>query len=499
VLLLATTNQLSQDVAAGPFLWVLPLAIYLLTFIIAFEREALYSRAFFGTLLAVSLWGTTLAPVFGSSLPVPLQLLFHGLALFAGCMVCHGELYKLRPAPRYLSTFYLWVSVGGVVGGAFVSLLAPHIFLTYLEYPLALGACCLVALGVSLPKPEGERLPWQVWRVTRGLMLSFMLLGVGVTVMDSTRDSRLTVRNFFGMVQVREANVDTDQHLYSLRHGAIVHGIQFIGPDRRKLPTSYYTASSGLGLAIAEQRRLKQEAGQPGSLRIGVLGLGVGTSAALAQAGDTMRFYEINPVVISLARGEGGYFEYLKDSPATVEVVEGDARISLEQEVAAGQPQGFDVLALDVFSSDSIPMHLLTEEAMALYQKHLAPHGVLALHVSNLHLDLAPVVLAHASHFGLHPTLVAMSDDDKNIGFACKWMVLSPDADFTRGLVFRKSTSDVLPMGQPEMPKVTWTDDRSSVLSALKVLQRGPSAEDLAVDAWRAARKKARMAGPTTP
>jgi hypothetical protein len=499
VLLLASTNQLSQDVAAGPFLWVLPLALYLLTFIIAFEREALYSRAFFGTLLAVSLWGTTIAPLAGSSLPMPLQLLGHGTALFAGCMVCHGELYRLRPAPRYLSTFYLWVSVGGVVGGAFVSLLAPHVFSTYLEYPLALGACCLVALGVSLPKPEVERRPGQVWRVARGLMLSFMLLGVGLTVVESTRETRLTARNFFGVVQVREVNVDTEEHLYALRHGAIIHGIQFLRPERRKLPTSYYTASTGLGLAITEQRRLKQEAGQPAGLRIGVLGLGVGTSAALAQAGDSLRFYEINPVVIALARGEGGYFSYLKDTPAAVEVVEGDARIALEQELARGQPQGFDVLVLDVFSSDSIPMHLLTEEAMALYRKHLAPSGVLALHVSNLHLDLAPIVLAHAQRFSLHPALVGVSDDSQNIGFACKWMVLSPDSRFTQGPTFQRSTAAVIQMGQPNLPRVTWTDDLSSVLSALKYLRRGPSAVELASAAQPTPPPAPPVAGPTTP
>jgi SAM-dependent methyltransferase len=491
VLLLASTNQLSQDVAAGPFLWVLPLALYLLTFILAFEREALYSRAFFGTLLALSVLGTILLSLKGASAPVPLQVLGHGLALFSGCMVCHGELYKLRPAPRHLSTFYLWVSVGGVVGGAFVSLLAPHIFRTYVEYPLALAACCLVALGVTLPRPEGERRPGRVLRVARVMLLALMLLGPAAMVMNGTQHTLLAERNFFGVVQVRESDEGTEQHAYTLRHGVIVHGFQLIHPERRKLPTAYYTRGSGLGLAIAEQRRLKQEASGAAGLRIGVLGLGVGTSAALAQAGDTVRFYEINPIVIALARGEGGYFAYLQDTPATVEVVEGDARIALEQEVARGQPQAFDVLALDVFSSDSIPMHLLTEEAMAVYQRHLAPRGVLALHVSNLHLDLVPMLLAHAERFGLHPTLVSVDKDEKSVGLSSKWMVLSPERDFTRGLAFSKSGSEVLPMGGLGLPRVTWTDDQSSVLSALKLLQRGPSAEELAAET--------QVAAPATP
>jgi hypothetical protein len=494
VLLLASTNQLSQDVAAGPFLWVLPLALYLITFIIAFERDALYSRALFTVVLIGSVGGVTHGMVQGAnSMSLPLQLLAHGGALFAGCMVCHGELYRLRPAPRHLSAFYLWVSVGGMLGGVFVSFVAPHAFRTYLEYPLALAACCLVALVRALPRPEDEPLWARTTRLMRVFLLAFASVGLAVAVSDSMRNSRLAVRNFFGVVQVRElAPEDPEMHHYALRHGAIVHGVQFIQPERRLLPTAYYTPESGLGLAIAEQRRLRVATGQSPGLRVGVLGLGVGTSAALATADDTLRFYEINPAVISLARGEGGFFTYLKDTPATVEMVEGDARISLEQELARGQPQAFDVLVLDVFSSDSIPMHLLTEEAVDVYRQHLAPHGVLAMHVSNQHLDLVPIVLAHAWRFGLHTALVTTRGEGN--AFTNYWALLSPDREFSHGPTFKREGERVARMSFREQPALTWTDDLSSVLSVLKRKDRPVGAV-----AQASAQPSPPVAGPETP
>jgi hypothetical protein len=222
----------------------------------------------------------------------------------------------------------------------------------------------------------------------------------------------------------------------------------------------------GLGLAITEHRRVREAVGLPVGLRIGVLGLGVGTSAALGQAGDTVRFYEINPKVISLARGEGGYFNFLSSTPARVEVVEGDARISLEQELERGEPQAFDVLALDVFSSDSIPMHLLTEEAVALYRKHLSRHGVLALHLSNVHLDLVPIALAHARATGMHATLVVnMLTGD---ALSSTWVILSPDAEFSWGPTFVQASGTVSRLELTGPPSVTWTDERSSVLPVLR-------------------------------
>ncbi|HZI04223.1 MAG TPA: fused MFS/spermidine synthase, partial [Archangium sp.] len=241
-------------------------------------------------------------------------------------------------------------------------------------------------------------------------------------------------RGFFGVVQLWESNRGSEDHLYILRHGIIMHGYQYTRPERKLTPTAYYTPNAGLGLALTEQRRRKEQAGLPPSLRVGVLGLGVGTTAALGRAGDTFRFYEINPQVIALARGAGGYFSFLRDTRARVEVGEGDARIVLEQELARGEAQGFDVLALDVFSSDSIPVHLFTEEAMDVYRRHLAPGGVLALHISNVHLDLLPVTLAHARAFGLHATAVERESEGDTT--SSLWVLLTPEADFSRGEAF---------------------------------------------------------------
>jgi hypothetical protein len=467
VLLLATTNQLSQDVAAGPFLWVLPLALYLFTFIITFEREALYPRSACIVLLIVCVCGVIRSIFEGPHFPLSLQLLAHGGALLAGCMVCHGELYRLRPAPRHLSAFYLWVSVGGVAGGIIVGIVAPRFFDTYAEYPLALAACSLVALIVLLPRPAEERPMARVGRNLRVLVLAGVVGGLAVAVADSRKEVRLTARNFFGVVQVLESGErDPYSHQYSLKHGVITHGVQFISPERRRHATAYFTPESGLGLTIAEFRRVREGEGRQPGLRIGVLGLGVGTSAALTQAGDTVRFYEINPKVISLAQGEGGYFSFLSDTPARVEVVEGDARISLEQELERGEAQAFDVLALDVFSSDSIPMHLLTQESVAVYRRHLAPRGVLALHISNVHLDLVPIALAHARAFGMYSTLVI--NETKGDALRSAWMILSPEAEFSWGRTFAEASATIRRLELAEPPRITWTDERSSVLPVLR-------------------------------
>ena len=478
VLLLATTNQLSQDVAAGPFLWVLPLALYLLTFILAFSRESFYSRALCSVLLIASGAGVAHAQTVGPHISLVLQLAAYSTALFAGCMVCHGELYRLRPSPRHLSAFYLWVSAGGVLGGLFVSIVATALFRAYWEYPLSLGLCCLVSLVGMARQPPEETWSLRVRRVLRGVMLVIVALNLVLTLGRELGRARFSARNFFGVVRVMEQYADDPEaHLYSLRHGAITHGWQYVAPERRRRPTTYFTRESGLGLAITEQRRLREAVGLPPGLRVGVLGLGVGTSAALLEAEDSGRFYEINPVVISLAEGEGGFFSFLQDSAAKVAVVEGDARISLEQELERGEPQGFDLLALDTFSSDAIPVHLLTQEAVALYRQHLAPHGVLALHISNVHLDLVPVTLAHARALGLHATFVFHDTTDGAL--RSNWMLLSPDREFSWGPTFTRATARVRRLGLRGEPDYTWTDELSSVLHALRDPGGAPSVTDV--------------------
>jgi len=491
VLLLATTNQLSQDVSAGPFVWVLPLALYLLTFIIAFEREALYSRPLTALLLLLAVGGATALHYRGSESALSLQLLVHSAALFSGALLCNGELYRLRPAPRHLGAFYLWGSVGGMLGGVLVQLVAPRLLSSYLEYPLALGACSLLAALVLLRRPDQETLPRTALRVVQALLLLLVTGALGQAVMKPGYVIG-SWRGFFGVVQLWESNRGSEDHLYILRHGIIMHGYQYTRPERKLTPTAYYTPNAGLGLALTEQRRRKEQAGLPPSLRVGVLGLGVGTTAALGRAGDTFRFYEINPQVIALAQGEGGYFSFLSDTPARVEVAEGDARILLEQELERGQAQGFDVLAVDVFSSDAIPVHLLTEEAMALYRGHLASGGVLALHISNLHLDLLPIVLAHAWTSGWHTTQVKTGMNGDTL--TTLWTVLSPDAGFSRGEPFLTGDASVRRLSLAGPPRVRWTDERSSVLLALQSL--GLNQQEILEEPAEARAPVAAPAGP---
>ncbi|MCP3168450.1 fused MFS transporter/spermidine synthase family protein [Myxococcus qinghaiensis] len=494
VLLLATTNQLSQDVAAGPFLWVLPLAVYLLTFIIAFSRESFYSRTVYGVLLIGSGAAVAHAHAAGAHFPLPLQLLAYALSLFAGCMVCHGELYRLRPAPRHLSAFYLWVSAGGVLGALFVSGVATVFFRAYWEYPLSLGGCCAVALAGMVRGPAAETWSQRGRRVLRGAMLVMVTVNLFLSVNRELDKALFSERNFFGVVRVTEqGEEDPETHFYSQRHGAITHGMQYVKPEYRSRPTTYYTREAGLGLAIAEQRRLRAAVGLPPGLRMGVLGLGVGTSAALLEKEDLGRFYEINPAVISLARGEGGFFSYLSDSPATIEVVEGDARISLERELERGEPGAFDVLALDVFSSDSVPVHLLTEEAVALYKRHLAPHGVLALHISNVHLDLVPVTLSHARRLGMHAAFVFY--DTQGDALRSNWMLLSPDREFSWGPTFTRATARVRRLGLREEQDFAWTDDRSSVLRVLREIEPDVNVVDVAASSGPPKIPLARPAG----
>src|SRR6218665_1902980 len=459
VLLIATTNQLSQDVSAGPFVWVLPLALYLLTFIIAFEREALYSRTFTSLVLLGSVYGVARITYEGPHVPLAVQLLIYCLTLFSGALLCNGELYRLRPAPRYLGAFYLWGSVGGFLGTALVNLLAPNVLSTHLEFPLSLSACCLLAAMLLLRRADDESIPRAAVRFAPALGL--LLLSVGVHMADEdTRRPLDSWRGFFGVVQVGQSKKPGDEnHLFLLRHGVIIHGIQYTHGDKRLMPTAYYTPDSGLCLAIQEQRRLRRVAGKAPGLHLGVLGLGIGTTAALAQPEDTLRFYEINPQVIELAQGKGNYFTYLKDSKATFSIQEGDARILLEQELAREQPQRFDVLAVDVFSSDSIPVHLLTEEAVSLYRQHLAPGGVIALHISNVHLDLLPIPLAHAHNLGLHLTRVNTKGNDKTLSEDNTWVLLTPDGDFSRGETFlTEGTERVKRLAYDTPPPTRWTD-----------------------------------------
>ena len=423
VLLLAMTSHITQEVAVIPFLWVLPLTIYLLTFILAFSSEKWYSRQIFLVLLFLVSLAFVAVLYRGPVMTVPLQLAIYSVTLFVVCMVCHGELFRLRPDPAHLTTYYLMVSVGGALGGVFVNFIAPNIFNGFWELPLGFVSAWLLLLVLMVSRPQPART--RALRLTNSVLVmsGFVLTSVWmiIYIQQMSVGALFADRNFYGVVRVVGSQVPgTDMKKVSLVHGITVHGLQVKDESMRHTALAYYYEETGLGLALMNHPRRGQ------GMRVGILGLGAGIAATYGQPGDTYRFYEINPLVIDLAKGQGGYFTFLSDSPASVEVVPGDARISLEQELAAGYPQNFDVLVLDVFSSDSIPVHLLDKEAFAVYLQHLNPEGILAVHITNTFLDLKPVVFRLAQEYNL-TMLTVQSKGDGKMRFAARWVLLARD------------------------------------------------------------------------
>jgi hypothetical protein len=374
------------------------------------------------------------------SLAVPL----YAVGMFMAVFFCNGELALRKPSPRHLTQFYLTISLGGALGGLFVGLIAPRIFPTYFELPLALMALAALALVV-------------VWRspalIGPALVASLATAWYGSEYITFLRDDVIYMhRNFYGTLRVRETGSGEDQ-MRRLLHGVILHGEQpTIAADRLE-PGSYYARTSGAGRAI-EARQTH------GPVRIGVVGLGVGTLSAYGRAGDTVRFYELDPDVLALARS---HFSYLTATPATLEVVLGDARLSLERELARGAPQRYDVLAIDAFSSDSIPVHLITREAVALYMQHLAPHGILVVHVSNRFLDLKPVLANIAAAEGLVVRLVSDNPPEGSSASMTDWVLIA-----RTGRPFLDSQLEVAGPIEPNPALSLWTDQFNNLIDVLK-------------------------------
>jgi SAM-dependent methyltransferase len=383
--------------------------------------------------------------------------------LFACCMVCHGELAALKPAPRHLTAFYLSIAAGGALGGLLVAVAAPLVLDRYLELHLGLWACCALAvvLGRLLPRPApaGETRGYGQYGALDVLMVAGLLvLGGALWMAANPPLLRARVvhrsRDFYGVLAV-SAYRPTDPQTGALRlhHGGVTHGHQFLAPERRSLPTSYYGPDSGVGLALNALDAQLSGRGR----RVGVVGLGAGTLAAYGRAGDVFRFYELNPSVAKLARDP---FTYLRDSRATCEVVLGDARISLERE----PPGDFDLLVLDAFSGDAIPVHLLTAEAFELYRRHLAPGGIIAVHISNHYLDLQPVLAAQAAHGKWHAVLLGNRKGDPTTGIeAADWVLLSDDAG---RLDHARRAGGVPPRAMQRLR--LWTDEYTSLLPIVK-------------------------------
>ena len=461
ILLLATTSQITQEVAVIPFLWVLPLTMYLLSFILAFSGERWYSRQVYLVILFLATVLISWALGRSEALGIPAQIGIYLLGLFAACMVCHGELYLIRPNPIHLTRFYLMVSVGGALGGLVVNFVAPFIFKGFWELPIGYTLCWLLFLVVTFLFRSGLRKRWLF--VLNNVLLMGMVIISGVRSymqIHSDLTSSLTIeRNFYGVVSVREFGLPgSSSDRFVLVHGVTIHGFQYVAAAQRDFPTAYFGGGSGGGLAILNHPRRGL------GMRVGILGLGVGTLASYGQPGDVYRFYEINPLIIQLAEGQGGFFSFLADSRAKIEIVLGDARLSLERELAISGSQNYDVLALDVFSSDSIPVHLLDREAFALYLQHLQPDGILAVHISNLHLDLVPVVWTLADTFNL--SRIEIADPGNGVkNFPSVWVLLARDPSLleTPALLSRAR-----PMEGYVSPIRLWTDDYSNLLQILK-------------------------------
>ena len=454
-MLLAETNEVCQDVAVIPFLWVIPLSLYLLSFILCFESDRWYRRGLYALATAVLVLAICWLQSFGSKTFLPLQLAIYFGTLFSICMLCHGELARMKPAADFLTAFYLTLSAGGAGGGLFVGLLAPMIFPAYWELSLGLLATCVIVVIVYADHrgwTAEDKSPPMIWV---GLAIA-LFVGVGLVFaasLMSYTESIAMLRNFYGVLEVE---TDEIEDAVVLRHGRIMHGIQLRGIP--SLPTMYYGFDTGVGRSIEELRTRKTP------LNLGLVGLGAGTLAAYGKDGDTFRFYEINENVTRLAEA---HFTFLKNCPSQIEIIHGDARLVLENE----SPQHFDLLVLDAFSGDAVPTHLLTREAMQVYLQHLRPDGLIAIHISNLHFDLRRVTdaLAAASELAVITLETAPVMDRKTgtqslIEPGSRWVLLARDAELLNRARYQQiEAPDSLPVDR----QVLWTDDFSNLIEVL--------------------------------
>ena len=504
MMLLAVTNHLCQDVAVVPFLWILPLSLYLISLIISFDRDRWYKPAVFALLaifvilLVCDIAFTAYVYQNADKQPrwlqwikydIRLQVLVDVSLFFLGCMLCHGEVVRRRPKPQQLTEFYLTISAGGALGGFIVAIICPLIFVTFAELKIGIFLTFVLAVVVLLrqvglfkkPGPpttrsstkaakknkkvvatESAKAVKQPFQISPSLrypigILAILVVGVVLAAQTLVYDSshaagpKVQRRNFYGSLTVRDWYPEDDPlHGRALYHGTILHGYQFLTEGKTMTPTTYYTEASGVGLTL---RAIRGE--QP--IKVGAVGLGIGTVAAYGQPGDTYRFYEINPLIIQLAKAN---FSFLSQSQAETEIVPGDARLSLERE----EPQAFDALILDAFSGDSIPVHLLTREAIEDYWRHLKPDGVLIVHVSNRYLTLQPVVNRLAVECNLHVVHMHSSEAVGVHISSSEWMVLAKNEKVLDHPALAPHKSD------PTVDRTfsLWTDDYNNLIEVIR-------------------------------
>jgi hypothetical protein len=437
VLWLAVSNHLSQSVAAVPFLWVLPLSIYLLSFVLCFERDGWYRPRLFRWLLVFA-WAGMAFGISAESLPMHFEWIFiiFAISLLIICIFCHGELAARKPPTGELTSFYLWVALGGALGSAFVAVVAPLVFQQYFELPI--GIVLSVLIGIALLYHASRRV---MARLVITCLAGFIY---AIWLSPTQQGTRIVVRNFYGSLKVvDDGAVETASR--SLINGRILHGVQWMAPDRCRWATTYYAPESGIGQVLSQLG--------PEPARVGVIGLGVGTVAAYGRQGDYYRFYEINPLVIHLANNE---FHFLAQTPARHDVIEGDGRLALAQD----PPQHFDVLILDAFSGDSIPIHLLTKEAFDLYMRNLKPDGILAIHITNKYLDLGRLVRRTADSLHREAWLVTNAADPSRKVSASSWVILVPPG--------KSGPLDGVAHPIQLRPNLlVWTDDFNNLLQVL--------------------------------
>jgi len=445
MLLLAVTNHITQNVAAVPLLWVLPLAIYLLSFVLGFASGGFYRRGLWLRLLAMAL-GVLAYSVYNidtvdDAIQISLPLFLVGL--FVCLMFCQGELFMSRPEAAGLTDFYLVIAAGGAAGAIVIGVVAPYVFEGIYELPCALFAMAVVAL-VSTWESHG----WPVrilWVGVAGCMAAVFV----ANVIAYHENSLLLVRNFYGSLRVVQSPHVGPEQTRTLFHGVIQHGAEFMAADRQRMPLTYYGPDSGVGIVL-------RECLPNAPWRVGVVGLGAGTLATFGRPGDTFVFYEINPQVITIANT---LFFFTRQSAAHVEIVEGDARLSLQREHGA-----FDLLVLDAFSGDAIPVHLLTRESLALYLRLLKPGGVIAYHVSNRYLELAPVVRQLANEVGYQAIQVKNKADDDSDIYASDWVLVTNDPAVLENAAIRIHATPI----ERRDGKRVWTDSFNNVMEIIK-------------------------------
>jgi hypothetical protein len=489
--MLAITNQMCQDVSVVPFMWVLPLGLYLITFIICFDRETWYHRmiwiplAVFGIGALVVLLNLQIMEddnlnffwrfileirqlVTGKQnlsltdeMHLYWQIFFYLFAFFTLCMVCHGEMVRLKPPSRYLTSFYLLISLGGAIGGAFVSLIAPQLFNGYWELHFILLLVVLL-VGLLVSRQAFKRYPSPVWGGL-GLVLTVqaaILLSIGLYRhwVETQRGATISLRSFHGVIHVYESYPDTDDQFLAMYHGRITHGRQYRDESLRNAPTTYYGYDSGVGVLL--DSIAQRQPGTRGPIKMGVIGLGSGSLAVHAQAGDQIDFYEINPQVEYFARN---HFSYLADCQGAAHVHLGDARTTLEHQYKQGTSRDLDVLFVDAFSGDSIPVHLLTAESFEIYFKHLKEDGSLVVHITNLHIDLSDPVRQLAKKFDREALLVIDNPDPAHLYYS-EWVIITKNKDLITRLHAGKKID---PWKLAEPREIHWTDDYSNLFQVI--------------------------------